>query len=107
RRHRDEIALLAVRGGDDLLCRLAPGDDAVDVDAVRGELATDDLEIVPVLPYLLGFTQRQLVHVARGESVRDMNQHHGRATQLREAADVLQDRLVVGRVFQGHHDARV
>ena len=65
------------------------------------------IEVHAIGPHLLGFPQLERLQIARGESIRDMNERDLRLTHQGERAHVCQDRLIIRRVLKRHEDVCV
>jgi hypothetical protein len=100
RRHRDQVAPLALGRREDLVGGVAVREQRVGVEPVARQLGAQAVEVREVLLHLLRLAQRELLEVARGPAVGDVDQHHGRAAQPGERAHVVEDRRVVRRVLE-------
>src|SRR6185437_14361187 len=107
RGHRDQVAVLAHGRLGDLARRIAAGQDRVHFEAVRFQRGGHPLQIFAVRSHLFALAQPELLDVARGPAVGDVNENHLRSAQAREAAHMFEDRRVVCRMLQRHENARV
>src|ERR1700730_3103560 len=108
RRHRDQVAVLALRAGRDLVGRIAAGKNRLRAISVPLERLGDPFDVLAVAPHLFGFPEIERVNVARRPSVGYVDQHDrcvvARARQL---SDVIQDHVIVGRVLDGNEYALI
>src|SRR4029077_3643206 len=107
-RHRDEVAVLALSTCRDLLSRISTRQNRLGFESLFLEGIRDRLDVLAIALHLLRLTEVELVDVARGPAVCDVNQHNrcvvagaGKLPNVRE------NHLVVRRVLDGHEYALV
>ena len=107
RRHRDQVAVLALGRRGDLGRRIARGEDRFGLHSRRNESGSDALEVLAVLAHLLRLAQVELLDVARRPAVGDVNEQHGGTAQARQPLHVLDDVQRRSRVLEADQDALV
>src|SRR5665213_1000932 len=101
-RHRDEVALLTLRGRGDLVYRIAARQNRIGLQAIALESCRHALEIRAVPLNFLALTQVELMDVARSPAVSDVDEDDRRVAEARELAHVIENRLVERRVLEGN-----
>jgi hypothetical protein len=73
--------------------------------STRGKIGCNTLQVVPIVFHLLGFAQLELVEVPGDPAIGDMDQMQLRAKLGRELPHVVENRLIGGRMLDGHENA--
>ena len=97
RRHRDEVAPLALSAGCDFLGGITTGQNCLSLVAVLLERLGNRLDVLAVALHLFGFAKIELVDVSGRPPVGNMDQHDRRtaAARPRQFTDVIEDHFVV------------
>src|SRR5256714_15070325 len=107
-RHCNEIAFLPYSAGRDLLGGITAGEDRFRAVALAHQGISDSLDVLAIAFHLFRFTQIELVDVARGPAIGDVDQNDGRlGARSRQLANVRKDDLIIGRILDGHEDTLV
>jgi hypothetical protein len=107
RGHGDEVGAGLLGHPDDLGGRVAHRQPGLDLQPPRRELVAQPLQVGAILSHLLGLPQLELVVVARGPPVGDVDNDELAAGQLRQTLHVIDDRPVGGRVLDWDEDPLV
>ena len=105
--HRDEITALLLRGPEDFGWRIAERQKGGDLESGNSEAAGRALEVFAVGLHLIGLVQLQLLEIACGPPVRDMQEQELRPDDPGQFRNVRLERLVGAGVFEGDQDLLV
>ena len=107
RGHRKQIDGSTVRDLDELRGWIAHRQLCFHRTASRRQLGFHLFEIGAILFHLLRFPQLQLIEIARGPAVGDVDEKKRGARHLGELRDVIDDRPVRARVLDRHQNPAV
>ncbi len=106
-RHRKQIDLTLFGEANELRCGIAHRQLARHFETMRRQIRSQSGEIIPIVLHLFGFAQLQLIEVPCCPPVGNVHEVEFSAGDRRQLADVIDNRLVCGRVFDGDEDAAI
>ncbi len=107
RGHGDQVAVLVFGQGQDAVGRLSALQCGVDLKTLGGQFGHQPVEIRPVVAHFFRLVEAEPLLVAGDEAVGHVDQRQVRAGEPGQAADVLQNGSVDGRIVEGDQDVRV
>lgn len=104
-RHRNQVALVPFGDFEDIVRRIATGQDGTNLKSLGPELFFDPLQISPILAHFFGFPHPLLI--SRHEAIGDMNDRDLGVGQRGQWADVLQNGVIGRRVLEWYQNVAV